>query len=165
MTERAQPDTFETFGVARFAFRRACERVAAAPSALDAFMYASLTEACWWAICLDEELESAAGYKSARNSHPGGLALLGLRYARSMLGHHRVFAAENGGGLTIPLAVPFSIQTHAVWRRVEDLPDISRQDAVRRVYDDHLAGRSVVDTLDATRDWIDLASPTYGPGA
>ena len=93
MNDAKRPIDAEMLDLALDAFRQATARVSAAPAAVALTMYAPLTESAWWAICIDEEFEFAAGYKSARNSDGQGTVVRGLRYARSALGHHRFFAA------------------------------------------------------------------------
>lgn len=142
-------------GLARVAFSAASERVAAAPASVASAMYGPLAESIWWAICIDEELELVTGYKSRRNTDPKGNVVNGLRYARSALGHHRFFAVGTAGGLTIPFVLPMKIETFAEWVPVADLPDFRGQSTLRPLYQEHVAGRRVLETLVDAAEWFE----------
>ena len=153
-SELSDPEILE---LAMGAFRAAVDRVTESPVPVAARMYAPLTEASWWAICVDEELEKSEGYKSRRNTDTQGRVTLGLRYARSVLGHHRFFAVTHGGGLTVPFTIPFQIETYAAWLPVENLPVFTEQATVKPFYENWVAGRRVLDTLNDAVSWFDRA--------
>jgi hypothetical protein len=142
-------------GLSIDAFNAARRRVSTAAVTADQ-MFAPLTEAAWWAICVDEELELVPGYKSARNKDPNGQVVIGLSYARSALGHHRFFAARlAGGGLPISARRPTVISPlYAVWVDVDDLPEFPSQSTKRPFYARHLAGHSVAGTFESADDWF-----------
>lgn len=118
-------------------------------------MYVPLTEAAWWAICADDALaEVVVDYKSRRASDAHGQVLLGIRYARSALGHHWTFIARVGGGLTIPFTVPFAVKTYPVWVSVGDLPTFPHQATLRPEYENHLQNQSVLSTLRCVDTWF-----------
>ncbi|WBM79271.1 hypothetical protein KIV56_12540 [Cryobacterium breve] len=120
-------------------------------------MYGPLAESVWWAICIDEELEAVEGYRSRRNTDPQGNVVNGLRYARSALGHHRFFAVQTAGGLSIPYVIPYKIETFGAWLPVADLPDFDQQSTFRPRYEQYVAGRRVLDTLVDAAGWFDRA--------
>ena len=97
-------------------------------------------------------------FAGALQDHPEGVVIPGLRYARNLHTHQLVAATTLLGGLTVPFTVPFSIQVHIVWRRVEDLPDTGwnskHKKAQRQSYADHLAGRSPALTLEHAAQWL-----------
>lgn len=136
-------------------FRAASARVAAAPATTALSMYVPLTEAAWWAVCVDEALERAPGYKSRRNSAERGKTVAGLHYARSALGHKRTFIAEPGGGLTIPFTIPFTITVYPRWLPTSELPSVDGRGVwARPCYDERVAGRPVRDTLADAEAWF-----------
>jgi hypothetical protein len=161
VNDTTRPIDAEMLDLALDAFRQATARVSAAPAAVARTMYAPLTESAWWAICIDEEFEFAAGYKSARNSDGQGQVVLGLRYARSALGHHRFFAATMAGGLSVPFTVPFKIETFAAWLSVDELPASTKQQTLRPIYRDHVAGRGVLETLADADAWFQRARASF----
>lgn len=147
------PDT-DMIRLALRGFQEARARVAAAPATTADHMYVPLTEATWWAICVDKALEETPGYKSRRNTSPEGRTVAGLNYARSALGHHWTFIAQPTGGLTIPFTVPFTITVVPRWVPVEDLPTFEKQGNLRRDYVERVAGRKVLETLDDAGAWF-----------
>lgn len=149
-------DGIDMLALAIAAFDAARDRVAAAPAAHPAHLFAPLTEAAWWAVCIDEEMGLVDGYASRRNNDAHGRTVLALRYARSALGHHLFPATTTGGGLTFPVSFPLTFDSYPVWVAIEDLPDFgqNRQAAIRKHYVDRLAGRRVTDTLDQAADWF-----------
>lgn len=130
-------------------------RVRSAPAAVPRAMYVSLAEAAWWACCVDEAFELRDGYKSRRNNDDDGRVFRGLRYVRSMLGHHRIFTATIGGGLMLPLTIPFKINTYAAWMPTDELPTMEGLQArLRPHYATDLAGKPVIDTLARAQTWL-----------
>lgn len=89
-----------------------------------------LSEALYWITVLDEVFRNDE-YERERLDHPEGVVIPGLRYARNLHTHQLVAATTLRGGLTVPFTVPFSIQVHIVWRRVEDLPGTQGHGKVR----------------------------------
>lgn len=138
-------------------FRSATARVAAAPATTALSMYAPLTEAAWWAICVDEAFDRTPGYRSRRNTSAAGQTVCGLNYARSALGHHRTFIAEPSGGLTIPFTIPFRIEVIPRWLPAEDLPTFDQQAWARPHYIARIAGRPVPATLADADEWFRAA--------
>lgn len=157
-SELPDPEIFE---LAMVAFRTAIVRVTESSVPLAARMYAPLTEASWWAICVDEELEKSEGYKSRRNTDAQGRVVQGLRYARSALGHHQFFAVTHGGGLSVPFKIPFQIEAFPAWPPVEHLPVFTEQATVKPFYENWVAGRRVLDTLHDAVSWFDRAKVEF----
>ena len=151
------PDA-EMIRLALKGFEDARARVAAAPAIAAHHLYVPLTEATWWAICVDDALAKAPGYKSARNTSPEGQTVAGLNYARSALGHHWAFIAETGGGVRFPLRFPVRFETYARWVPVEDLPPFDAQPWARPHYVARVAGRRVLETLEDADAWFRKAT-------
>lgn len=141
--------------LARNGFEQALVRVRNAPAVVAASLYVPLTEAVWWAVCVDDALEETTGYKNRRHAGPCGEILLGMRYARSGLSHHWTHIVFRTGGLTVPFTVPFSIPQVATWIPTSELPDYKGdQTTLRKHYTSSLDGRPVVKTLEAAEQWF-----------
>lgn len=134
-------------------FQEARARVAAAPETAAEAMFIPLTEASWWAICVDEAFDKAPGYRSKRNTSPEGQTVAGLHYARSALGHHRTFIAELGPP-TLPFTLPARIEEAPRWVHVEDLPTFDEGKWARQYYVSHVAERTVLETLADADAWF-----------
>ena len=149
-------------GLAIDAFRASVERVEAAPATTALAMYAPLTEAAWWATCVDLAFEKTPGYTSKRNSTATGKTVCGLRYARSALGHHWTFIAQPIGGLKIPYTIPYKIEVVPSWLPVGELPDFEgHQSAIRAHYAARLDGRPVRATLAEADEWFGVAERAF----
>jgi hypothetical protein len=152
------------------AMRSAIERARAAQDSADEkSFYASVAESVWWMTMLDETLWKTvfdgSDYQSVRDSCPGGLLLLGLRYARNRQVHDVEVTAMQGN----PLLARRDTGSGEGWRwravDAEGVPPFTPKEGKwgekgEAVYRDLLADRPILHTLDnASRfleKWIDL---------
>lgn len=162
----AMPGTTEdgALRLALSAFHAAVGRVTAVPASAEASLFAPLTEAAWWAVSVDDGLEARDGYRKVRNSTPTGRTVVGLRYARNVLGHHRAFIAEPSAGLTVPYTIPYTITVVPRWLGTHSLPEMGNQGLwAEPYYTDRLARRAVLETLAEAAEWFAAAAPDLAP--
>jgi hypothetical protein len=144
-------ENYEAVRRAAHGFEQAYSRLIAGGERYD---HVPLTEFCWWAISLDEGLERVRdGYLSARNSHPHGQVVWGLRRVRNALGHQSLIVTRTEGGLGPPLTPPLTVRPIvAYWVDADVLPD--RPGENDRNYRRFVEGRRLDETTDAVRRWL-----------
>jgi hypothetical protein len=115
--------------------------------------YASLGETLWWIVALDEHYRNrnSSTYVELLESDEDGRVIPALRLARNRIGHGLSLMLEDPDGHSPfsapPLPARLTLKT-LQWRRLEDLPPVSprtakREEKMRPVYQDHLAGNPV----------------------
>lgn len=119
-------------------------------------IFAPLGEALMWLCSLDEMLEAAGGngYVQARNADAEGCTIRGLRYARNQQVHGVVVATVFHGGAVpgrmVPgQAAPGQPPTYRWLPRQQLPPPGQPQGRLEPAYDQHVAGREVLITLQA----------------
>lgn len=112
-------------------------------------------QACWWAITLDDHLQSRGQYKRDRDADGSeGRFVVGLRYARNQFAHRlERLTARHTGAFGPEFSRDFD-RVRLEWVR-DDQPVKREYRHHQAIYNDHLAGQEIGQVMAQCAAWFD----------
>ncbi|GAA4010689.1 hypothetical protein GCM10022247_36150 [Allokutzneria multivorans] len=128
--------------------------------------YAAVGEVLFWARSRDEGFEKLfpSTYRAARQSDDEGSLLPGIQWARNRIGHQRAVVINKHHGTEVGFWVlgegVLGTRDHMMWSPVAAIPP-GTSPFGRDVYESRLAGRDVMEAVNAACMWLARAREQF----